>query len=179
MSRRTRRVVPAVVAGLALLALGAWAATAALGHLLGQDPTGTAGPLARALAGAPWQDPVVVAAGAVLLLLGLLALLAALLPGRRVVLALQGAGATGPRAGITRTGLRRAVAAAAEDVDGVDRADATVRDGRVEVRARSGLRDVGDLRARVEQAVTDRLAAIPLARRPRVQVRTTTTRSDA
>lgn len=179
MSRRTRRVVPAVVAGLALLALGAWAATAAVGHLLGQDPTATAGPLARALAETSWQDPVLVAAGAVLVVLGVVAVLASLLPGRQVVLALQGEGAAGPTTGITRSSLARAVRQAAEDVDGVDHADASVRGGRVDVRARSALRDVGDLRARVEKAVADRLTAIPLARRPRVQVRTSTTRSDA
>ncbi len=178
MSRRTRRVVPAVVAGLALLALGAWAATAAVGHLLGREPTGTAGPLARALAGSSWQDPAVVGAGVVVLLLGVVAVCAAVLPGRQVVLALQGEGAAGPATGITRGSVRRAVRAAAEDVDGVDHANASLRGGRVDVRARSGLRDVGDLTARVERAVDDRLTGIPLARRPRVRVRTSTTRSD-
>lgn len=179
MTRRSRRVVPAVLAGLVLLVLGAWLVTVSVGHLLGQDPTATLRPLADRLQASTWQDPGVVGAGVVLVVLGLVAVLAAALPGPRVVLALQAVDGGRAVDGISRSGLRRVARHAAEEVDGVGSADASVDAGRVVVRVRSALHDQADLRRRVEGAVQERLAAVPLVRPPRVEVRTSATRSDA
>ncbi len=186
MNRRPRRVVPATLTALVVVALGVWLATAAIGSQLGTDPTRSLTPLGERLAASPWSDPGVLTVAVVLAVLGLVLLLAALLPGRHVVLALDGgAGAGSPggdggtSAGITRRSIRRAVQDAAHDVDGVSSATAAVSGRRVDVRAQSSLRDATGLRERVEQAVGARLDGIPLSRRPRLQVRTTAARGDA
>lgn len=182
MSRRPRRVIAATLTALVLLSVGALLATATIGQLAGNDPTGLLTPTGERLAASPWQDPGVAAAGVVLLLVGLVLVLAAVLPGRQVILAMDpddSGRSAGSSAGITRASLQRAVQEAALRVDGVASADASLKGHRVDVRTKSSLRDTSDLRGAVEQAVVARLAEIPLSRQPRVQVRISAPRSDA
>lgn len=192
MSRRPRRIIPATIVALLILALGAYAATASIGSLLGQDPTRSLTPLADRLSASPWNDPAVLSAGIVLLVIGVILLLCGVLPGRQVILALQspdGPSSDRPSsikstsdrpsaAGVTRGSITHAVQDAAAGVDGVSSAHVRVKGRRVDVLSQAAARDTTGLAGRVETAVVERLAGIPLAKQPQVKVRVTAARSE-
>ncbi|WP_380168896.1 DUF6286 domain-containing protein [Jannaschia sp. R86511] len=207
MTRRPRRIIPATLTALLLIALGAYAAVVSIGNLLGEEPTRTLTPLVDRASASPWEDPGVLTAGAVLLVLGLVLLLCGVMPGRAQVLALdvdpgstrdnptndsftndsstndkptgaRNAGmAAGSTAGITRGSIHRAAQDAADGVDRVDSSQVTVTGRRVDVHTHASVRDTTGLAEQVEVAVTDRLANIPLSTTPRITVRATPARS--
>lgn len=77
-------------------------------------------------------------------------------------------------AGTTRRSLQRALAARAEEVDGISSASAKVRRGRASVAATTGLRDPGDLRQRLADQLTGWLDGLALVKAPRLRVRLNT-----
>lgn len=74
-------------------------------------------------------------------------------------------------AGTTRRSVQRALAARAEDVDGISGAVAKVRGGRATVAATTGQRDPGDLEARLTEQLTGWLGDLGLVKAPRLRVR--------
>lgn len=164
--RPSRRVLPATLLALALLAVAVLVAVSGVQELAGQPPwlpLGALGALGTELTAA---SPAVLAAAAALVLAGLVLLLAAVLPGAPSVLPLRADGEVD--AGVTRRSLTGALTAAAHSVDGVDRAAVRVRARTVTatVRGPGG----PELAAAVRTALTERLAGIGLARDPRVRV---------
>lgn len=176
MIRRHRRVLPATIVALVLLAAMVVLVVSCVQLLLGQPPLipfGTVVPIAAAL---PWSSGTVMAAGAVAAALGLVLLACAWTPGAATIVPL--APTEHSTAGATRQSLRRIVTSTARAVDGVHSASATVRPRRVGVRVRTPLRDPGELGQQVRAAIDDRLAEIALARTPRTRVRVTHDRSN-
>lgn len=154
---RPRRSWPAVITGLTILAVAVVAATevisALAGSPLGLLPVDTAEGYA---ATTTWSMPSVQISSAVLALIGLALIVAALTPGRGRWTALR----TDDPAlvvGLTRPALRRAVAAAAEGVSGVDGVHVTVRAHRIRLHVRTGMREADGLPAEVTAAVERRL----------------------
>ena len=165
---RPRRSWPAVITGLLVLALAVVAAAEVIAALAGTPlrlfPVGPAAGYAET---ATWSEPSVQIASAVLALIGLLLIVLALAPGSGHWTALR----TDDPAlvvGLTRSALRRAVAAAAHGVSGVDGADVTVRGNRLRVHVRTGLRDSSDLPEQVTRAVEERLAELAPLRNMRI-----------
>lgn len=165
---RPRRSWPAVITGIVVLALAVVSAAEVIAALAGsplrlipmEGATGYA-------AITTWSEPSVQIASAVLALIGLMLIVLALAPGNGYWTALR----TDDPAlvvGLTRPALRRAVAAAAQGVSGVDGADVAVRGNRLRVHARTGLRDSADLPARVTEAVEHRLAELAPLRNMRI-----------
>lgn len=177
--RRARRVfrpqrrTPATIVAAVLAAAGILGAieavSAALGSPLWRVPyQDFAGPLQTT----HWSDVVTLAAAAAAAFIGLILVLTAVLPGRpdAVVLA---SGDTAVVIGAPRASLRRALARAAQDVDGIERARVKLRRHRVVIRASTRLRDTSGLRESVQAAVQDRLTALdplsPLRIRARIR----------
>lgn len=77
-------------------------------------------------------------------------------------------------AGTTRRSLQRALAARAEELDGISSASAKVRRGRASVAATTGLRDPADLRQRLADQLTRWLDGLGLVKAPPLRVRLTT-----
>ena len=77
-------------------------------------------------------------------------------------------------AGTTRRSVQRALAARAQDVDGVSAATASVRRGRASVSATTGQRDPGDLQDRLTEQLTGWLDGLGLVHAPRLRVRLST-----
>ncbi|SDQ85547.1 DUF6286 domain-containing protein [Quadrisphaera sp. DSM 44207] len=120
-----------------------------------------------------WDQPVVQAVLAGLVVLGLLLLLAALRRGRpsSLPLAARGGGTpAGVRVTASRRGIERTLAAAARRAPGVSRADARVSRRKAVVRARTALRSEGDLQQRVTANVAQRLEELGLSGTLRPQV---------
>ena len=180
MTRRPRRVIPACLLALAVLALCTVTAISVLQERSHGTPLLPLHTLARQVRGLYLDDIGVVGAGIVAALLGLVLLGCALLPGRAETLALaagdrpdtaSGTPGTPPVAGITRSGLRTALAATLADVDGVDAVQIQIRARRVTARVRTELTTTDTVRETVRQVAADRLSRTDLARIPDLRVR--------
>lgn len=176
MIRRPRRTLPALLVALGLLAAAVLTAISCVQLLLGQPPLLPFADLARTGRGLSWNQPVVLAGAAVITVLGLMLLAAALVPGTPTVLPLARV-AGQPETGVTRPSLSRSLTNAATAVDGVDHAQVLVRTWRVTATVRTARLRPPDLVERVRAAVTERLDDIGPARHPQIRVRVSTARS--
>ncbi|MEE2052530.1 DUF6286 domain-containing protein [Nocardiopsis tropica] len=165
---RPRRSWPAVITGLVILAVAVVAAAEVISALAGSPlrliPVGAATGYAGATT---WSAPSVQIASAVLALIGLALIVAALTPGHGHWTALR----TDDPAlvvGLTRPALRRAVAAAAHEVSGVDAVNVAVRGNRLRVHVRTGMREAAGLPAEVTAAVERRLEELAPLRSMRI-----------
>jgi hypothetical protein len=161
-----------VVIALALLALGLVAAAEVVHTLLGQPgylvlPWETLASWARSHS---FGDAVVLAVGGVVGVAGL-ALIVGELGGRRPALHVLEPRTDGVVTAVTRASLNRALAARADDVDGVRGASSRLRRRRADLTAVTLLRDPGDLATRVDAAVTEWVGHLGLVAPPAVRVR--------
>lgn len=173
MIRRPRRSLLATLVALALFAAVFLIAVSCGQLLLDQAPLLPFAAVAETGAAFTWDEVIVLVAAAVVAVLGLGLMVAALFPGAPTVVALA------PRdgqsdAGATRRSLARALAVAARNVDGVDKASVRVRPRTITAAVRTPLRDAADLPEQVRMAITERLDDIALAQHAQVRVRTTT-----
>lgn len=177
MTRRPRRLYPATLTALVILAACVLTAVSLIQQMTGHAPLVPFADLGRHLREWRLNGYVATYAGIVAAVLGLVLLYCALVPGqpRTMPLAAEAADADGaagpaPLAGVSRPGLRTALAAALIDVDGVDSVRVWVRQRRVKARVRTGLIATAGVRDAVRDAAQRRLDQAGLARRPDVQV---------
>ncbi|QIZ38094.1 DUF6286 domain-containing protein [Saccharopolyspora sp. ASAGF58] len=179
MIRRPRRSVPATVVAVVLLALVVLAATAAIQHLLGYDPIVSPQALAAPVVGRAWNDPVIIIAGVIATLFGLILLATALRPGTPTVLPLAddpGTGREHTDTGVSRRSLRRDLTSIAAAADGVSAARLKVGRRRITVTVRTPVADTGGIPEQVRGLLADRLDDINPARRPALRIKTSTER---
>jgi hypothetical protein len=174
---RSRRVWPALIGALVITVAGVLTAIEAISALAG-DPARLV-PYDRVTSWAvdtSWRNWAALLISAVLVLLGLLFLSAGLRPGRGRLIPLHG-DQPDLIVGVTRRGLKGAVASAAESVDGVsDVRRLRLRRHKVKLVAATGMREQHDLRDRVKDAVRLRLDEIGPMPRRRVAVRIRTSK---
>ncbi|MGI5283366.1 DUF6286 domain-containing protein [Nonomuraea polychroma] len=155
---RPARTLPGAVVSLALAAgLGATAAevvSALLGHPLGWVPVNQLIELAGKTTWREAATAALVTAGA-----GTLMVLLAIVPGRCRLVPVQTADPL-IVIGITRSGLRRTLRAAAQQVAGVDKARVRLRRRTIEVAVMTGAESSGSMLRQVGTAVGDRLAGV-------------------
>ncbi|MFI0367682.1 DUF6286 domain-containing protein [Actinomadura sp. 1N219] len=165
---RSRRVRPAMLFALLLTAAGALTAIEVISALF--DRPARVFPYDWAK-DAAWDDWYALAIFGALALAGLLCLLAALLPGKSRIVPLHGRDPS-VMMGVSRRGLKGAVAAAAEDAPGVSRVRRVrLRRRRVKVVAETPVHEPEGLDEGVADAVRERLDRLePLPAR-RVSVR--------
>ncbi|SDW62743.1 hypothetical protein SAMN05421504_1011090 [Amycolatopsis xylanica] len=172
MKRRPRRSLPATLTALGLLAMCALVAIVSIQLIVGERPWVDY----RVVTRVRWNELVPVIAGGIAALLGLLLLLAAVLPGRLTVFPLRG-DESGIDSGASRRSYRSTLRAAASGVDGVS--SAKLKIGRRQVAAVvSTERTVTDgLADAVRSALDQRLAQIGPVEQPTVKVRVKASRS--
>ncbi len=169
------RILSALLA-LALLLGGLLGATEVVLALADRPPLLVPHPdWARALGDLTWGAPAVRGVLAGLAVLGLLLLLAALRRGRpgTVALPTRTGGLSALTVTASRRGIERTLVQAAREADGVASASATVSRRAASVRAVTAVRTPGDVRSRVEDAVSRRLAELGLSETLRARVRVT------
>ncbi|GAA1757721.1 DUF6286 domain-containing protein [Streptomonospora arabica] len=157
---RPRRSWPALIVGALVLGVAALAAVEVASALAGAPMrTSVTSAAGEHAATARWSDPVVQTASAVAAATGLVLIAVALVPGRSRFTALRTAD---PElvVGLSRSGLKRTLAAAAQEVGGVRAARVSVGRRRVRVRVRTDLREAPELRGEVSAAVGRRLAEL-------------------
>ena len=168
---RPRRVVPAVLVSALVSAAALVVAVSVVSTLAGHPvyalrPERITGPLTRFA----WNDLASEAVSAAVVVCGLICLLLAFVPGRYRMVPLAGTDRA-VALGLTRAGLRNALASAAGAVDGVDRVRVRARPGRVRVKVTTPLRAPGELRTQVHDAVTRRLNELEPSRPIRIKIR--------
>lgn len=171
MTRRPRRVVPAIVLAVLLLAGCAAVAVSLLQRLLGAREFVSYDTVATHLHGLTWNELPVLVVGIAAAVLGFVLLGLALWPGRPAVLPL--AAEDGLTAGVTRGGLRTALRSAAGGVDGVDSARIRLRRKGVQVSARTARTGTDAMPAAICATLTRRVQEIgpQPVRRVRAKVR--------
>ena len=173
MKRRPRRSTPATLTALVLLAACAVVAVVAIQTILGEIPWFSYKSVADALHGARWNDLVVVLAGGGAVLLGLILLLTAFLPGKLTVLPLDGE----LDSGASRRSYRSTLRAAASTVDGVSGAKLKLKRRKVSARVTTGRTTTDGLDDAVRAAIEHRLDQITPAVRPTVKIKVHAARS--
>lgn len=195
LRHRPSRTVPALIVGILLLALGValvWLSIARLAN--GSWPTVLHGPRDW-LTNLRWDSPGVWGIGVAGIVVGLILLLCALVPGGYSALPIHrpgqrpGADDSGDAASaqeqepvreretvMSRRAVARLAKAQCEQIDGVGSAAATATTKHVHLSVRTPLRDTGDLPARITDGVRHRLEAVGLDPLPRISA---TIRSDS
>lgn len=161
MIRRPRRTVLAVLIALLLLVACLAVIVSLIQRLTGSREFFSYHSAARELHALSWDNPLVAAAALIAVAIGVLLLLAAVLPGRATVLPLRHAGpADRIAAGVHRKDLCAVLGAAANSVAGVHSARVRIRRHTVTVTARTDLHDSQGLADRVCDAVGNRVQEI-------------------
>ena len=180
LRQRPSRSVLATICAAVLLALGIVLVWSALLRLTsGSWPEAFTAPFTW-LAGVSWNDPAVWAIGTATAVVGLILLLAGVIPGRFHDLGVRMpaadvsdsdqtvAGEAG--AVMSRRAVAQLAAATCEHIDGVSSASASATDREVRVVVETALHDTKDLRHWVGDGVRSRLVASGLDPAPRVKV---------
>lgn len=173
MKRRPRRSIPAALTALVLLSACVSTAVVAIQIVTGQPPWISYASVAGWLHGQHWNDVPAAVAGGVAVLLGLILILAAVLPGKLTVLPLQGE----PESGASRRSYRSTLRAAASGVDGVSQVTLKLDRRTVTARVRTERTNSEGLSEAVRAALSRRLTQIAPAFEPAVKVRVKATRS--
>ncbi|PXX60896.1 hypothetical protein DFR70_10987 [Nocardia tenerifensis] len=158
MIRRPRRVLPAIVVAVLLLAVCVAVAVSLIQRLVGAHEFLSYDTVASDLHGMTWHDMPVLVAGVATAVLGLVLLALALWPGRAAVLPLGDE--DGLTAGVTRGGLRTALRSTADTVDGVSSARIRLRRNAVKVSAHTDRSGADSLPDEICQTLTRRVQEI-------------------
>lgn len=179
MSKRTQRIrhrpsrtLAASVTALVLLAAGValvWISVLRLS--IGAWP-GFVDTAARSLPSLTWNSPIMWTVAVITAVLGLILLLAAIIPGKHNGIRLQAThdGSTANEVVLSRRGIVRLANAEAGRMDGVLSSKAKAKGRRVKMTVTSPLREPGDLRQRVTDSVDRRFHSIGLKPHPKVNV---------
>jgi hypothetical protein len=176
--RRSRRSLPASLVALVLLAACVVVAVSAIQFLVGERPLVGYTSLTDAIHRTNWDQWPVLLGGGVAVVLGLVLLYAAVVPGKAIVLPLAPTGEN-IDSGATRQSLRRTLRTAVSSVDGVDTTKLKQGRKKVTARVRTNRTNTEGIAEAVRSAVELRLDQIAPVIRPSVRVRLKSVRSRA
>ncbi|MFJ1457406.1 DUF6286 domain-containing protein [Nocardia sp. N2S4-5] len=169
MRRRPSRAAPAAVLAVVLLAVCVIVVLSLVQRLTGARELVVWDGVENRLRETAWTDMSVAWFGVAATLVGIVLLGLAVLPGRPVVVPLTAD--DGIAAGVTRRGLRTALRAAAQSVEGVHSARVTLRRKTVRVAVRTPRAHPAELTAAVRAAVDERIGRIGTRTSPRISLR--------
>jgi hypothetical protein len=172
--RRPRRI-PATITAAIVLVIGGLSAA------IGIDRLGTGTPLTAAtrglnwLAGLSWSGPVMLAASSVAVVLGVVLVVCAIVPGKRKATGLPISVSADPapadsEAAIPHRALGQLIAARAQSLNGIDRVRVDATEHRVRVRANTPTRYVQQVSDDLQHNVADTLSSMGIRRQPRIKV---------
>ncbi|MDT8910021.1 DUF6286 domain-containing protein [Amycolatopsis sp. PS_44_ISF1] len=173
MKRRPRRSVPATLTALVILAVCVFAAAVSIQLIIGEKPWISYAAVTGWLHDRHWTDPIPGIAGGVAALLGLILLLAAVLPGKATVLPLRG----DLDSGASRRSYRSTLRTAASSVEGVSGAKVKLGGRRVKAVVTTARTNTDGLAEAVRTAVEQRVGQIDPVTPPAVKVRLKTSGS--
>lgn len=171
LRRRPSRTVPATIVAVLMLAVGALTAVAAIAQLVnGSWPSQVTG-VASTAAKVTWGSTTAITAGAGILVVGLILLIAGLKRGgfsvARLDTSIPGAVAERDYV-ISNRAMARIATAHADTVDGVDKVSASASGRRVHLSVNTTSEQTAEISQRVVAAVTNALVASSVQPQPRV-----------
>lgn len=178
LRRRPSRTVPALLVSALMLLAGVGLSWVSISRLAqGVWPAFFRGPRTW-LGDLSWDSPSTWAIGAGLVLIGLILLLAALIPGQYNALRIDAPESHSESAQrstrrdyvLTRGGLAKLAGARADQVDGISAVSASATPRRVNLSVSTPLRETRQLQARIVEAVEDRINSLGLSKPVRVNV---------
>jgi hypothetical protein len=171
LRQRPSRTVPASIVALLALAIGVLTCVVAVSRLItGTWPSQAAAP-AASIATATWGSSSVITAGAVVIVIGAILLVAGLKPGGFTTAPLRGGASSrvdGTDFVITSRGIARLAAAQADHVDGVEKVSTSASWRRVRLTVTTTSNHGDQIAERVTRNVSDALTAAGLDPAPRV-----------
>ena len=178
LRRRPSRTIPALVAGILLLAISVGLVWVSIARLIdGTWSTLLASPRDW-LTSLSWDSPSIWAIAIVAVVVGVILLLCALIPGAFSALTVRSGAAAGGSDSdaqaqeretvMTRRAVAHVVRAQCVQIDGVSGVSATASNKHVHLSVKTSLRETSDLRSRVIEEVRDRLTTIGLDPVPRI-----------
>ncbi|WP_026534494.1 DUF6286 domain-containing protein [Arthrobacter sp. H14] len=173
LRRRPSRALAASIVAIILLAVGSAAAWISIERLSTGAWPGYLSPATRWLTSLSWNSVGLWATAIVLAVIGVSLLLTALVPGKFNGIRLQAGHEDRDRVTevlLSNRALTRLATAHADQIDGVTSSKATSKGRRVHLRVTSPLRQPGDLRRRVADAVSERLQSTAPMTNPKVGV---------
>ncbi|MHA7156306.1 DUF6286 domain-containing protein [Arthrobacter sp. TMN-50] len=174
LRRRSSRSLPATITAVVLLSLAAAAVWVGISRLVTGSWPPFLSTLREGLSTLTWNSPAIWAAATLLLLLGIVLLGAAVLPGKHTTVRLLGPAGADLRFSetvITRRGLTKITAAHLDQADGVDSTSVRATAKKIDVVVRTPLHNSGDLSKRLRESLTRKLERIGLDPVPTVVVR--------
>ncbi|MBE0009636.1 MULTISPECIES: DUF6286 domain-containing protein [unclassified Arthrobacter] len=172
LRRRSSRALPATVAALVLLAAAVVAVWGSVGYLTtGRWPAFLSGPSDLA-ASLTWNAPLIWVASGVALVLGVVLLLASLLPGKHTAIRIGGTQDNNDlsESVISRQGLARLTGALVDQTDGIRSSSVGATARVVKVDAKSTLHDTGSSSTELKAMLTQEFQSMGLTPVPRVRV---------
>lgn len=174
LRRRSSRSLPATITAVVLLALGVAGAWIGISRLItGSWPTFLA-PIRQSLSELSWSSPALWATAIILTLLGLIMVLAALLPGKHTAVRLTNPDGTDPRSAETvmsRRGLAKLASTHLDQADGVDSASVKATARKVTATVRTPLHNAPELSGKLKNSLDRKFAQIGIDPAPRVTVK--------
>lgn len=171
LRRRPSRALAASIVAIVLLAIGAAATWISIARLSTGSWPGYLSPATQWLTSLSWNSLGLWVAAIVLAVIGVILLLAALLPGKFNGIRLRATDEDrATEVLLSNRALTRLATAHADRMDGVTSSKATSKGKRVRLRVTSPLRQPGDLRRRVADSVSQRLQSTAPMTNPKVGV---------
>lgn len=174
LRRRSSRSVPATITAIILLALGVTGAWIGISRLITGTWPSFLAPIRQFLAELSWSSPALWAAATLLTLLGLIMVLAALLPGKHTAVRLtnpDGADDRSAETAMTRRGLAKLASTHLDQADGVDSASVKATARKVTATVRTPLHNAPELSGKLTKSLDRKFAQIGLDPAPRVTVK--------
>ena len=176
---RSGRPIPAVIASVVLTACGGLGLWAAVWVLSGQGPLEDF-PLYSSASQVSWGSALFAVLSAVVLVVGIMVVLTAVLPGRSM-LARQAlrpdAQEDSISSAVTTRGLSRIAVSEAERLDGSLAASAKASHRRIRIAVKTVARDRDAVRRVIHSSIQQRLDALDLRRQPKIMVTVNTKES--
>ncbi|WP_058235259.1 DUF6286 domain-containing protein [Devriesea agamarum] len=171
---RPYRSIPMIILGIILLLIGILVCAVSISMLSKTEIPSWITSLGDQIRALVIDSPAGWTIAIVLVCLGLICLLAGIIPGARSALELSAPDhAPGQQREIVipPRDLEQFASASAQSLDGVTSARATCRGRRMEIRVQTPLHESGDLGDRIQKRVQTRLDGLGLVSTPRVRVR--------
>ncbi|MGV0111765.1 DUF6286 domain-containing protein [Arthrobacter sp. CP30] len=178
LRRRSGRSLPATLTAVVLLALAGVGAWVGISRLLSGTWPSFLALIRQSLSSLTWASPALWAAAIILAILGLILLLAAILPGQHTTLTLTNPDGTDPHTAetvISRRGVAKLASEHLDQADGVDSASVTATAKKITALVRTPLHDAPELSDKLTRSLKRRLEQVGVDPSPRVVVRVRTT----
>ncbi|WP_026549662.1 DUF6286 domain-containing protein [Arthrobacter sp. Br18] len=174
LRRRSSRSLPATIIAILLLTTAALAVWIGVTRITTAEWPPFLASIREDVASLAWDSPALWTTAIILILIGLVLLLTAILPGKHNTARIQGPDSADEHfseTAMSRRGVARLAVAHVDQTDGVDSSTVKATAKKVDVHVRTPLHDAGNLSEQLTSSLTRKLQDVGLNPTPKVSVR--------